>query len=102
MEIRPRRSKFLDYNIEDALIGHHCNLSVKSELFQNVLYILRESVQVITEVSLNVIGIIQKSLKCIFAGVIKCFSRHIPEQDILHRKVFYMLVFLKNSILCIS
>ena len=55
MEIRPRRSKFLDYNIEDALIGHHGNLSVKSELFQNVLYILRESIEIIFKVFFNMI-----------------------------------------------
>ena len=58
MEICLGRCKFLNYDIENALICHRSDMTVKFELLDNILYIFRKTVQVITKISFDIIGII--------------------------------------------
>ena len=63
--------ELLDHDIENALVGHGGDLAVKLELFQDVLDILREAVQIVPEVGLDVVRVVQQPLKGELAGVIK-------------------------------
>ena len=64
-------SELLDDDIKDALVGHGGDLAVKLELFQDILDILREAVQIVPEVGLNVVRVIQQPLKGELAGIVK-------------------------------
>lgn len=63
--------KLLDDNVKDTFVGHCGDLTVKLELFQDVLDILREAVQVVPEIRLDIVRVVQQPLKGKLAGVIK-------------------------------
>ena len=66
--------KFLDDNIEDALIGHGGDLTIKLEVLKDIPDVLGEAIQVIPEVCFNIVGVIQQPLKGEPAGVVKGFA----------------------------
>ena len=74
----------LDYNVEDALVGHGSDLAIKLELFQDILEKFREAVQVVPEVGLDAVRVVQQPLKCELTGVIKRLAGGFAQQHIPH------------------
>ena len=91
--------ELLDDDVEDTLVGHSCDLAVKLELFQNVLDILRETVQIVPEVGLDVIRVIQQPLKGELTGIIKRLARGVAQQHIPHGEILHGFVLLQHRIL---
>ena len=94
--------EFLDDNIQDALARQSGNLPVKAEFLQNIPHVLREAVEIVSEVGLDVVGIVQQPLEGVLAGVVKRLARGGPQQHIPQGQVLDGLVPLQYGILGIG
>ena len=93
--------KFLKHDVENILLCHRSDMTVKLKLFDDLLYIRRKSVQIIAEVRFNIVGIVKQTLKGVFACIIELISRNVAEQNIAHGQFFYLLIFCEYRIFCI-
>ena len=94
--------ELLDDNVEDTLVGHGGDLAVKLELFQNVLDIFREAVQIVSEICLDVVWVVQQPLKGELAGVIKRLAGGVAQQHIPHGEILHGLELFQHCILGIG
>ena len=102
VQIGFRRCELLDYDIQNALVSHCGNVTVKLELFDNVPDVFGKALQVRPEIRLDMIRIIKKPLKSILACVIERMPRRFTKKHVFHLKSLYLVVFFEYCVLCVG